>query len=189
MCRRASLGDELGGSERRGVGRYRSRAAPVADLILCDTTAGSGRAAGPVRRHSCTRPATCSGGARGLTEAPHSLGTTWPTRRPSSRPQTREGHADRQPLGRSRSHDLGRAIANLRLRPAETPTLVPESGVKSLWYGLTAFVTRLPHLSRPGTSLLLMSGSFVHNPIIAGCKRFASPLPSGPSPRGRRCGQ
>jgi hypothetical protein len=30
----------------------------------------------------------------------------------------------------------------------------------------------------------LMSGSFVHNPIIAGCKRFASPLPSGPHQEG-----
>ena len=68
-----------------------------------------------------------------------------------------------------------------------TPTLVPESGVKSLWYGLTAFVTQLPHLSHPSTSLLLMSGSFVHNPIIAGCKRFASPLPSGPHQEGQLC--
>jgi hypothetical protein len=114
----------------------------------------------------------------GLVEQP-TPGRDVAHRRPSSVTNPR-GHADRQPPDRSRGHDLGLAITNLRPRPAETPTLVPESEVKSLWYGLTAFMTQLPNLSRPRTSLLLMSGSFVHNPIIAGCKRLASPLPSGP---------
>jgi hypothetical protein len=31
---------------------------------------------------------------------------------------------------------------------------------------------------------LLMSGSFVHKIIIAGCRCFASPLPSGPHQEG-----
>jgi hypothetical protein len=65
--------------------------------------------------------------------------------------------------------------------PSQAPTVVPESGVKSFWYGLLAFVIDLPGPT-PSRELhpLLMSGSFVHRPIIAGCRRFTSPLPSGP---------
>jgi hypothetical protein len=63
------------------------------------------------------------------------------------------------------------------------PRFVP---VAVEWLGLPAG-RRLPptRYSEP----LLMSGSFVHKSTIAGCRCFASHLPSGPYSRGCRCRQ
>src|SRR5215208_2736309 len=47
-----------------------------------------------------------------------------------------------------------------------------------------AFASWTLPAERQPNMLLLMSGSFVHKIIIAGCRRFASPLPSGPHQEG-----
>ena len=79
-----------------------------------------------------------------------------------------------------------------RLRP--TPTFRRErvlplaTSCSRAWPAMTtstwAFASRTLPTERQPDMLLLMSGSFVHKIIIAGCRCFASLLPSGPHQEG-----
>jgi hypothetical protein len=76
-------------------------------------------------------------------------------------------------------------LASSAAEAAHTVTHRPRSvPVAVEWLGLTASRGLPPtRYSAP----LLMSGSFVHKSTIAGCRCFASHLPSGPHSRGCRC--
>jgi predicted nucleic acid-binding protein len=112
-------------------------------------------------------------------------------------PETVMVTADRHPRTAAQNRGLATATSRPDSDPAPAGSLVPQDGARSSDVAGSgpAEQGRNSRLRRDRQALLatcdrgfcskmptplLMSGSFVHKIIIAGCRRFVSPLPSGP---------
>src|SRR5918993_3737980 len=181
-----TLADALASASRNSASRSRVISGsldPAAPLVTSAyvTCAPSRTQRATVPAHPNSMSSGCAATTNALPGVQYSISTT-----PTARPPAQQGQrsAVRQYSSALRHRKRPARSISLEAGPADPdPPEIPcqpDLPPTATW----AFAARAIPANPRTDKFLLMSGSFVHKIIIAGCRCFASPLPSGPHQEG-----